>query len=201
MKRDLVYYVKKERRSGQLTALGLLFPQSSQRRTQMERKENPTVSFTEKYDHSILAQFIGDKDFCATSDHFIKKSLSYSHTLPHEIACHCLLWKTKELPILSIKGDSVETTRVMMIYEGKGLVEFVFNSGKCHYSICRLHSIHRIERTDYSLIVVSQNAVVPCAEIIVFGKYQFMYRLSIEGHKEVEELDKFLMKLEELMLK
>jgi hypothetical protein len=167
----------------------------------MERKEKLTVVFTEKYDHSVLAQFIGDIDFCATADHFIKKTLSDSHTLPHEIICDCLLWKTKELPILSVKGDTVDTTRAMMIYEGKGLMEFVFNSGKCHYSICRLHSIHRLERTDYSLIVVTQNAVVPCAEIIIFGKYQQMYRLSVEGHQEVEELDKFLGKLNELMLK
>jgi len=42
---------------------------------------------------------------------------------------------------------------------------------------------------------------VPCAEIIIFGKYQFSYRFSIEGHKEVEELDKFLAKLNGLMLK
>jgi hypothetical protein len=90
---------------------------------------------------------------------------------------------------------------MLMLYEGKGLAEFVFNSGKCHYSICRLHSLHRIERTDYSLIVVTQNALVPCTEIIIFGKYQLMYRLSVEGHKEVEELDKFLVKLKDLMLK
>jgi translation initiation factor IF-3 len=61
--------------------------------------------------------------------------------------------------------------------------------------------MHRVEKTDYSLIVVTQNAVVPCTEIILFGKYQFSYRLSIEGHKEVEELDKFLTKLKESMLK
>ena len=167
----------------------------------MERKEKPNVMFTEKYDHSILTYFIEDKDFCAKADHFIKKTLSDSYTLPHEIACPCLLWKTKELPILSIKGDTVDTTRALMIYEGKGLVEFAFNSGKCHYSICRLHSIHRLERTDYSLIVVSQNAVVPCAEIIIFGKHQQIYRLNIEGHKEIEELDKFLTMLKELILK
>ena len=167
----------------------------------MESKEKTTVMFTEKYDHSVLSHFIEDKDFCAKADSFIKKTLSDSHTLPHEIICDCLLWKTKELPLLSIKGDTIDTTRVMMLYEGKGLVEFVFNSGKCHCSICRLHSIYRVERTDYALIVFTQNAVVPCAEIIIFGKYQFMYRLSIEGHKEVEELDKFLAKLKELMLK
>ena len=167
----------------------------------MEQKEKTTVMFTEKYDHNVLSHFIVDKDFCAKADNFIKKTLSDSHTLPHEITCDCLFWKTKEVPILSIKGDTVDTTRALMIYEGKGLVEFVFNSTKCHYSICRLHSIHRIERTDYSLIVVTQNAVVPCAEIIIFAKYQFSYRFSFEGHKEVEELDKFLAKLKESMLK
>jgi len=73
--------------------------------------------------------------------------------------------ETKELPLLAIKGDTVDTAKVLIIYEGKGLFEFVFNSTKCHYSICRLSSIHRVERTDYSLIIVTQNAVVPCAEI------------------------------------
>jgi translation initiation factor IF-3 len=58
-----------------------------------------------------------------------------------------------------------------------------------------------VERTDYSLIVITQNAVVPCAEIIIFGKYQFSYKLSIEGRKEGEELDKFLAKLKEAVLK
>jgi translation initiation factor IF-3 len=58
-----------------------------------------------------------------------------------------------------------------------------------------------VERTDYSLIVMTQNAIVPCAELIIFGKYQFSYKLSIEGHKEVEELDRFLNKLKEAMLK
>jgi translation initiation factor IF-3 len=72
---------------------------------------------------------------------------------------------------------------------------------KCHYSVCRLNSVHRVERTDYSLIIVTQNTVVPCAEIIIFGKYQFSYRFSIEGHKEVEELDKFLAKLKTGMMK
>lgn len=167
----------------------------------MEIKEKLGVLFTEKYDHNVLTQFIEDKDFCVKADHFIKKTLSDSHTLPHEIACPCLLWKTKELPLLSIKGDAVDTTRALMIYEGRGLVEFVLNSGKFHYSICRLNSINRIERTDYSLIVVSQNAVVPCAEIIIFGKHQQIYRVTFEGYKEVEELDKFLFKLKELMLK
>jgi len=167
----------------------------------MERKEKTSVLFTEKYDRSVLAQFIEDKDYCDTADNFIKKTLSDPHALPYEITSPGLLWKTKELPILSIKGDTVDTTRIMMIYEGKALVEFVFNSGKFHYSVCRLHSIHRLERTDYSLIIVTQNAVVPCAEIIIFGKYQFSYRFSIEGQKEVEELDKFLAKLRESMLK
>ena len=167
----------------------------------MENKEKTTVLFTEKYDHNILTHFIVEKDYCAQADNFIKKTLSDIYTLPHEITCDCLLWKTKELPLLSIKGDTVDTTRVLMLYSGKGLVEFVFNSGKCHYSLCRLHSLHRIERTDYSLIIVTQNALVPCAEIIIFGKYQFMYRLSVEGHKEVEELDKFLAKLKDLVLK
>jgi translation initiation factor IF-3 len=60
-----------------------------------------------------------------------------------------------------------------------------------------VHSLHRIERTDYSLIIMTQNAVVPCAEITIFGKYQFNYRLIMEGHREVEELDKFLVKLKE----
>ncbi len=167
----------------------------------MERKEKITVLHTEKYDQSVLAHFIEDRDFCAKADHFIKKTLSESHTLTHEITCPCLFWKTKELPILSIKGDTVDTTRALMIVQREALAEFIFNSGKCHYSLCRIHSIHRIERTDYSLIVVTQNAVVPCAEIIIFGKYQFSYRLSIEGYKEVEELDKFLTKLKDSMLK
>jgi hypothetical protein len=167
----------------------------------MEQKEKTNVMFTEKYDHSVLAHFIEDKDFCAKADNFIRKTLSDSHTVPHEITCDCLFWKTKELPLLSIKGDTIDTTRAMMLYGGKSLFEFVFNSTKCHYSFARLHSIHRVERTDYSLIIVTQNAVMPCAEIIIFGKYQFIYRLSIEGHKEVEELDKFLAKLKELMLK
>jgi hypothetical protein len=167
----------------------------------MERKEKITVLHTEKYDHSVLAQFIGDKDFCTIADHFVKKTLSDSRALPHEIICDCLLWKTKELPINDVRGDTVDTANMMMIYEGKSFVAFTFNSGKCHYSICRLHSIHRIERTEYSLIVVTQNTIVPCAEIIIFGKYQFTYRLSIEGYKEVEELDKFLVKLKEAMLK
>ena len=166
----------------------------------MENKEKTTVLFTEKYDHNVLTHFIAEKDFCAQADNFIKKTICDAHTLLHEITCDCLLWKTKELPLLSIKGDTVDTTRMLMLYEGKGLAEFVFNSGKCHYSICRLHSLHRIERTDYSLIVVTQNALVPCAEIIIFGKYQLMYRLNVEGHKEVEELDKFLVKLKDLML-
>ena len=167
----------------------------------MENKEKTTVLFIEKYDHDVLTHFIADKDYCGQADNFIKKTLSDAHILPYEIICDCLLWKTKELPLLSIKGDTVDTTRMLMLYEGKGLAEFVFNSGKCHYSICRLHSLHRIERTDYSLIVMTQNALVPCAEIIIFGKYQLMYRLSVEGHKEVEELDKFLVKLKDLMLK
>ena len=166
----------------------------------MENKEKTTVLFTEKYDHNVLTHFIAEKDFCAQADNFIKKILSDAHPLPHEITCDCLLWKTKELPLLSIKGDTVDTTRMLMLWEGKGLAEFVFNSGKCHYSISCLHSLHRIERTDYSLIVVTQNALVPCAEIIIFGKYQLMYRLSFEGHKEIEELDKFLVKLKDLML-
>jgi len=167
----------------------------------MERKERPTVLFTEKYDRSVLAQFIADKDYCDTADNFIRKTLSDPHALSYELTSPGLLWKTKELPILEIKGDMVDTTRVMLIYEGKSLVEFVFNSGKCHYSVSQLRSIHRLERTDYSLIVVTQNAVVPCAELILFGKYQFSYRFSIEGQKEVGELDKFMAKLREAMMK
>ena len=167
----------------------------------MEQKEKTNVIYSDKYDHTLLTHFIADKDYCAQSDNFIKKTLAESHPLPHDITCDCLFWKTRELPISTIKGDTVDTTRALIIYEGKGLIEFVFNSGKCHYSFSRMHSIHRVERTDYSLIVVTQNAVVPCTEIILFGKYQFSYRLSIEGHKEVEELDKFLTKLKESMLK
>jgi hypothetical protein len=167
----------------------------------MERKERPTVLYTDKYDRSFLAQFIIEKDYCDTADNFIRKTLSDPHALSYELTSPGLLYKTKELPLLSIKGDSVDTTRVMLIYEGKSLVEFVFNSGKCHYSISPLHSIHRLERTDYSLIVVTQNAVVPCADIILFGKYQFSYRFSIEGQQEVEELDKFMAKLREAMMK
>jgi hypothetical protein len=165
----------------------------------MEQK--PGVMFSEKYDHNVLTHFIVDKDYCAKADSFIKTTLSASHPLPHEIPCACLFWKTRELPISEIKGNNVDTTRALIIDEGKGLVEFVFNSTKCHYSICRLNSIHRIERTDYSLIVVTQNAVVPCAEIIIFGLYQFSYRFSFEGQKEIEELDKFLVKLKDAMLK
>ena len=164
-------------------------------------EEKTSITYADKYDHNVLTHFIIDKDYCAKADSFIKTTLSEFHPLPHEIPCICLFWKTKELPLLAIKGDMVDTTRGLIIYEGKGLFEFVFNSTKCHYSFSRLHSIHRAERTDYSLIVVTQNAVVPCSDIIIFGKYQFSYRLSIEGHKEMEELDKFLSKLKESMLK
>ena len=164
-------------------------------------EEKTSITYSDKYDHNVLTHFIIDKDYCAKADNFIKTTLSESHPLPHEIPCICLFWKTKELPLLAIKGDMVDTTRGLIIYEGKGLVEFVFNTTKYHYSICGLNSIHRIERTDYSLIVVTQNAVVPCAEIIIFGMYQFSYRFSFEGHKEVEELDKFLVKLKDAMLK
>ena len=164
----------------------------------MENKEKIAVMFTEKYDQNILAQFIVDKDFCTKADHFIETTLGSE---PYHTSHPCLLWKTKELPLLAIKGDTLDTVKMLTIYEGKGLVEFTFNSGKCHYTICQLHSIHRIERTDYSLIVVTQNAVVPCAEVIVFGKYHFNYRLTIEGYREVEELDKFLSILRAQMLK
>jgi hypothetical protein len=167
----------------------------------MEQKEKLNVLFTEKYEHNVLSHFIADREYCAKADSFIKTILSDVHPAPHEITCDCLLWKTKELPLLAIKGDTVDTTRALMIYEGKGLFEFVFNSTKCHYSFCSLHSVHRVERTDYSLIIVTQNAVVPCAEIIIFGKYQFSYRFNVEGHKEVEELDKFLAKLKNAMMK
>jgi hypothetical protein len=167
----------------------------------MEQQIKTNVMYSGNYDHTLLTHFITDKDYCAQADNFIKKTLSDSHPLPHEIACDCLFWKTRELPIAAIKGDTVDTTRALIIYEGKGLFEFVFNSTKCYYSFSRLHSIHRVERTDYSLIVVTQNTVVPCADIIIFGKYQFSYRLSIEGHKEAEELDRFLNKLKEAMLK
>jgi hypothetical protein len=166
----------------------------------MELKEKISVLFTDKYDHNVLPHFIMDREYCAQADTFIKKTLSDVHPLPHEIAADCLFWKTKELPMLTVKGDMVDTTRALIIHDGKSLVEFVFNSGKCHYSVCRVHSLHRIERTDYSLIIVTQNAVVPCAEITIFGKYQFNYRLSMEGHREVEELDKFLVSLKEMML-
>ena len=165
----------------------------------MEQK--PGVMFSEKYDHNVLTHFIIDRDYCDKADSFIKTTLSASRPLPHEIPCACLFWKTRELPISEIKGNNVDTTRALIIDEWKGLVEFVFNSTKYHYSICRLNSIHRIERTDYSLIVVTQNAVVPCAEIIIFGLYQFSYRFSFEGQKEIEELDKFLVKLKDAMLK
>jgi hypothetical protein len=167
----------------------------------MEQKEKTNVMYSDKYNHTFLMNFILDKDYCAQADNFIKKTLAESHPLPHEIVCDCLFWKTRELPIGAIKGDTVDTTRGLVIYQGKGLFEFIFNSTKCHYSLSRLHSIHRIERTDYSLIVVTQNAVVPCAEIIIFGKYQFSSKLSIEGHKEAEELDRFLTRLKESMLK
>jgi hypothetical protein len=187
--------------SGQFTTPGLSFSHSRKEDTELEQKEKITVMFTDKYDHTVLSHFIADRDYCAQADTFIKKTLANIHPAPHEIICDCLFWKTRELPMMTIKGDMVDTTRALMIYEGKGLVEFVFNSTKYHYSICRLHDLHRVERTDYSLIIVTQNAVVPCAEITIFGKYQFNYRLSMEGYKEVEELDRFLGKLRELMLK
>ena len=167
----------------------------------MEQQVKTNAIYSDKYDHTLLTHFIIDKDYCAEADIFIKKTLTESHPLPHEIICDCLFWKTRELPIAAIKGDTIDTTRALIIYEGKGLFEFVFNSTKCHYSFSRLHAIHRVERTDYSLIVITQNAVVPCAEMIIFDKYQFSYKLSIEGHKEVEELDRFLNKLKEAMLK
>ena len=167
----------------------------------MELKEKINVMYTDNYSHNILSHFIMDREYCAQADNFIKKTLVNVNPLPHEIACDCLFWKTRELPMLTVKGDPVDTTRGLIIYEGKSLVEFVFNSSKCHYSVCSMHSLHCIERTDYSLIVVTQNAIVPCAEITIFGKYQFNYHLSMEGHKEVEELDKFLGKLKEQMLK
>jgi hypothetical protein len=167
----------------------------------MEPREKMNVLFSEKYDHNLLTHFILDRDYSVKADNFIKNTLSGPHTLPHEITCDCLFWKTKELPLLAIKGDMVDTTRALMISEGKGLVEFVFNSTKCHYSICRLNSIQRVERTDYSLVVITQNAVVPCADVVIFGMYQSACRFSFEGAKEVEELDKFLVKLKEAMLK
>jgi hypothetical protein len=147
-----------------------------------------------------LARFINDREYSTKADSYIKTTLSDVHPSPHEITCDCLFWKTREIPLLNLKGDTVDTTRALIIYQG-GLYEFVFNSMKYHYSVCRLNSIHRVERTDYSLIIVTQNAVVPCAEIIIFGKYQFSYRFSIEGHKEVEDLDKFLAKLRTAMMK
>jgi hypothetical protein len=166
----------------------------------MEQKEKINVMFTEKYEHSTLAHFINDREYSTKGDSFIKTILSDVRPAPHEIACDCLFWKTKEIPLLALKGDTVDTTRALMIYQG-GLYEFVFNSMKCHYSVCPLRSVHRVERTDYSLIIVTQNAVVPCAEIIIFGKYQFSYRFSVEGHKEVEDLDKFLAKLKTAMMR
>ena len=166
----------------------------------MEQKEKINVMFTEKYEHNALARFINDREYSTKADSYIKTTLSDVHPSPHEITCDCLFWKTREIPLLNLKGDTVDTTRALIIYQG-GLYEFVFNSMKYHYSVCRLNSVHRIERTDYSLIIVTQNAVVPCAEIIIFGKYQFSYRFSVEGHKEVDELDKFLEKLRTAMIK
>jgi len=166
----------------------------------MEQKEKINLLFTEKYEHSVLAHFVNDREYSTKADSFIKTILSDVHPAPYEIACDCLFWKTKEIPLLALKGDTVDTTRALLIYQG-GLYEFVFNSMKCHYSVCPLRSIHRVERTDYSLIIVTQNAVVPCSEIIIFGKYQFSCRISVEGHKEVEELDKFLAKLKTAMMK
>ena len=166
----------------------------------MEQKEKINVLFTEKYEHSVLAHFINDREYSTKADSFIKTIMSDVHLASHEIACDCLFWKTKEIPLLALKGDPVDTARALIIYQG-GLYEFVFNSMKCHYSVCPLRSVHRVERTDYSLIIVTQNTVVPCAEIIIFGQYQFSYRFSVEGHKEVEELDKFLAKLKTAMMK
>jgi hypothetical protein len=166
----------------------------------MEQKEKINLLFTEKYEHSVLAHFVNDREYSTKADSFIKTILSDVHPAPYEIACDCLFWKTKEIPLLALKGDTVDTTRALLIYQG-GLYEFVFNSMKCHYSVCPLRSVHRVERTDYSLIIVTQNAVVPCAEVIIFGKYQFSCRFSVEGYKEVEELDKFLAKLKTAMMK
>jgi hypothetical protein len=167
----------------------------------MEQKEKINILFTEKYDHNVLSHFIPDHEYCAKADIFIKQTLTAVHPLPHEINCECLFWKTKELPLLALKGDLLDTTKALVISEGKGLVEFVFNSTKCHYSFCRLESLQRVERTDYQIIVISQGAVVPCAEIVIYGMYQTVYRISFEGHKEVEQLDKFLAKLKTAMLK
>jgi hypothetical protein len=165
----------------------------------MELKEKTNVLFTEKYEHSVLSHFITDREYAAKADTFIKQALSDTRPVSHEIPGVCLFWRTKELPLLSVKGDLIDTTRALVIYENKLLLEFVFNSTKCHYSCCRIDTVQRVERTDYSLIVISQNAVVPCAEMIIFGMFQFSYRFSIEGHKEVEELDKFLGKLKTAM--
>jgi len=166
----------------------------------MEQKEKINLLFTEKYEHPVLARFINDREYSTKADTFIKTILSDVRPAPYEIPSDCLFWKTKEIPLLALKGDPVDTTRGLIVYE-VGLYEFVFNSMKCHYSVCPLRSIHRVERTDYSLIIVTQNAVVPCSEIIIFGKYQFSCRFSVEGHKEVEELDKFLAKLKTAMMK
>ena len=166
----------------------------------MEIREKINVLFSEKYDHNTLSHFIIDREYSVKADAFIKQTLSGA-IIAHEIRCDCLFWKTKELPLLSLKGDPVDTTRALVISEEKGLVEFVFNSTKCHYSFCRVDSIHRVERTDYSLVIVTQNALVPCAEIIIFGMYQFSYRFSFEGNREVGELDKFLEKLKKTMMK
>ena len=77
----------------------------------MDQKEKTNAMYSDKYDHTLLKHFITDKDYCAQADNFIKKTLTETHPLPHEITCDCLFWKTRELPIAAIKGDTVDTTR------------------------------------------------------------------------------------------
>ena len=77
----------------------------------MEQKEKINLLFTEKYEHPVLARFINDREYSTKADSFIKTILSDVHPAPHEIACDCLFWKTKEIPLLALKGDPVDTTR------------------------------------------------------------------------------------------
>lgn len=158
--------------------------------------ERSNLLFADRYSHGMLTQFIGAKDYATKADQFIKTIISPDpQNPPHEISGAYLIWKTKELPLNAIKGDPVDTIRMLALFSGRGLAEFTFNSGKCRYSICHLSTLLRLERTDYTQIIVTQNAVVPCSDIIIFGQNQFMYRLSVEGHREVQELDQFLERL------
>jgi len=54
--------------------------------------------------YNVLSHFIEDREYCTKQIILFKTTLSDAHTVPHEITCDCLLWKTKELPLLAIKA-------------------------------------------------------------------------------------------------